>query len=94
MSKRIKSLIFEAETQTIRSMPENYCVAPAQSFAEGGSMDAAIENRVEVLRLMAAAPELLEALELVLGNNKLMNAIEPSTRRAVMDAVAKARGES
>ena len=42
--------------------------------------------------LIAAAPEMLEALESVLNNNKVMNALDPQTRRLVMDSVHKAKG--
>lgn len=45
-------------------------------------------------RLIAASPEMLSALELVLNNNCVMNALDVETRRAIMDAVSKARGES
>jgi hypothetical protein len=44
-------------------------------------------------RLIASAPELLLALELVLNNNKVMNAVDVETRRAAMNAIAKAKGE-
>lgn len=43
-------------------------------------------------RLMETAPELLSALELVLGDNKLMNAMNRIQAQAIMDAVSKARG--
>lgn len=50
--------------------------------------EAANENA----QLIAAAPELLEALELVLADNRLMNALNKQQARAVLDAVAKATG--
>ncbi len=43
-------------------------------------------------RLIAAAPELLEALQLVLSDNRLMNAMNREQARAILDAVAKATG--
>jgi len=43
--------------------------------------------------LIAAAPDMLAALELVLNDNRLMNAMSRSQVQAIMDAVFKARGE-
>lgn len=54
---------YEKATQTLRTVPENYCVASTSSFSEGGFMDAAIENREEVFQLFASAPEMLELLK-------------------------------
>lgn len=48
---------------------------------------------IEHARLMAAAPELFEALKLVLDDNRLMNAMTKQQARSILDAVAKARGE-
>lgn len=45
-------------------------------------------------RLISAAPELLDALVLVLNDNRLMNAMNREQARAILDSVAKARGES
>lgn len=42
--------------------------------------------------LIAAAPEMLKALESVLNNNKVMNALDTQTRSSIMDAVHKAKG--
>jgi hypothetical protein len=42
--------------------------------------------------LIAAAPDLLEALQLILNDNRLMNALSKQQARAVLDAVAKATG--
>ena len=44
--------------------------------------------------LIAAAPEMLEALELVLNDNRLMNAMNKEQARAILDAIRKARGEA
>lgn len=43
--------------------------------------------------LISAAPEMLEALELVLNDNRLMNAMSREQARAILDAVKKAKGE-
>lgn len=43
-------------------------------------------------RLIAAAPDCLHALELVLNNNRVMNALDVDTRRAITDAITKATG--
>jgi len=43
-------------------------------------------------RLIASAPELLEALNLILTDNRLMNAMSKQQARAVLDAVSKATG--
>lgn len=43
-------------------------------------------------RLIAAAPEMLKALELVLNDNRLMNAMSREQSRAILDAITKATG--
>jgi hypothetical protein len=43
--------------------------------------------------LIAAAPEMLSALELILNDNRLMNAMSRIQAQAIMDSVAKAKGE-
>lgn len=48
--------VFEESTKTIRSKPENYWIASMNSW------DGAINHEVNA-RLIAAAPELLEALD-------------------------------
>lgn len=51
------------------------------------------DNEAEAnARLIAAAPELLEALRLVLNDNRLMNAMNREQARAILDAIAKATG--
>lgn len=51
------------------------------------------EQNLKDAHLISAAPEMLEALELVLNDNRLMNAMNKSQVHAIMDAVSKARGE-
>lgn len=43
-------------------------------------------------RLVACAPEMLAALELILEDNRLMNAMSSEQARAVMYSVGKAKG--
>lgn len=43
-------------------------------------------------RLIAAAPEMLEALRLVMSDDRLMNAMKREQARAILDAIAKAEG--
>lgn len=45
------------------------------------------------LRLISAAPDLFEALEMVLNNNKVMNALDRSTATRIMNAISLVRGE-
>lgn len=43
--------------------------------------------------LIIAAPEMLEALELVLNDNRLMNAMSKEQAKAIMYSVSKAKSE-
>lgn len=43
--------------------------------------------------LVAAAPSMFEALDLILRDNRLMNALNKEQARAVMYSIAKAKGE-
>lgn len=43
-------------------------------------------------RLIAAAPDCLKALELILDDDRLMNAMKREQARAILDAVRKATG--
>jgi hypothetical protein len=54
---------FERETQTVRTVPENYCVTAVRTFSNGGSTDAAIGDTEKLGHLFATAPEVLEALD-------------------------------
>lgn len=45
------------------------------------------------LNLIAAAPEMLQALELILNDNRLMNAMSKEQAKAIMYSVSKAKGE-
>lgn len=43
--------------------------------------------------LIAASPEMFEALELLINDNRLMNAMNKEQAKAIMYSLAKARGE-
>lgn len=43
-------------------------------------------------RLISAAPDLLKTLELILTDNRLMNALSKEQARAILDTIAKATG--
>lgn len=57
------NLRFEKSTGTVRTVPENYCVMSTKTFADGGSMDAAIKEPEKLANLFATAPELYELLD-------------------------------
>lgn len=54
--------------------------------------DADIAELKANARLIAAAPECLSALQLILNDNRLMNAMKREQARAILDAIAKATG--
>ena len=81
---------YEAETKTIRAEPTNYWLATMDSW------DKAVDSNANA-HLIAAAPEMLEALKSIQANNKLMNALNGQDRETlekIQSAIAKARGES
>ena len=43
--------------------------------------------------LIAAAPEMLDALELLINDNRLMNAMNKEQSKAIMYSINKAKGE-
>jgi hypothetical protein len=54
---------FEASTMTVRDH-RNHCLFSAKTFGSGGTFDAArLPDAEKILRLAAAAPKLLAALE-------------------------------
>lgn len=82
-------LRYESGTQTIRTEPQNYCVAAIRKFSEGGSTDAAIKDPEALALVMAAAPEMLEALEMVLAETD-----DAVWIRKIQSIVDKAKGIS
>lgn len=59
----MKTWKYDDYSQTVRQMPENYCLFSAKTFGDGGTYDAAaLPEAVENLRLAAAAPRLLASL--------------------------------
>lgn len=79
-------------SQTVRQMPENYCLFSAKTFKNGGSCDAAALPEAESnLRLAAAAPEMLEALESLLDMVTDNRSHGPEVYRAAQ-IIAKAKG--
>lgn len=73
---------YETETKTIRSVPENYWITTMTSF------EGAVDHEANA-RLIAAAPELLEAIEHVLR----VQAVKGKEVQALVDVIRKARGE-
>jgi len=72
--KGLNKWIWQESTKTVRTEPEHYCVVTVDSFCASGSTDGALD-RDRVANLIAAAPEMLEALELIADatNNLLQN---------------------
>lgn len=60
------TLRFEPETGTIRTVPENWCVAAMLTFDNGGCMDAEIGHPLneKIFRVMGASFDLLRAAHL------------------------------
>ena len=85
---------FESSTKTIRSVPANYWIATIDSF------DGAVDHEANA-RLIAAAPEMLEALKLArdelnielarFGNGTSKGALR-NARDAVQFAISQAEG--
>jgi hypothetical protein len=76
---------YEEETQTIRSTPSNHWLASMDSW------DGAVDHAADA-RLIAAAPEMLEALEYILAWTPQGWDVEKA-RDMARNAIAKAKGE-
>jgi len=78
---------YEPETHTIRTVPENYCVTAIRNFGEGGHTYAALDLDA-VRSLIAAAPELLDALVLALPYVE-MAALDPVYKPGAVEKVTR-----
>lgn len=56
------------------------------------TLNSYLKNRVDYSHLISAAPDMFNALELILNDNKLMNAMNKEQARAILDSVKKAKG--
>lgn len=56
------------------------------------TLNSYLKNRVDYSHLISAAPDMLKALDLILNDNKLMNAMKKEQARAILDSVKKAKG--
>lgn len=83
---------YEQATQTVRSVPENYCVTSIRNFGDNGSTDAALGDLGKVAALIAAAPEMLEALELLTKYCEEIENVDNPFTRLSRRAIAKAKG--
>lgn len=83
--------VFRSESLEVHA-DDNRRFGQGGLIASIGVADIPDDQQESNARLIAAAPELLEALELVLNNDRVMNALDVETRRAIMDAVTKATG--
>lgn len=70
--------------------PEGQCLAEVRSFGKWNQPAAEIEANA---RLIAAAPDLLEALETIVHPDKKGMYATPENREKALAAIAKAKGE-
>jgi len=85
--KGLNKWIWQESTKTVRTEPENYCVVTVDYFCASGSTDGALD-RDRVANLIAAAPEMLEALEILVAH-----APNAEAEKQFRQIIAKAKGE-
>jgi len=96
VKKGLNKWIWQESSKTVRTEPENYYVVAVDYFCASGSTDGALD-RDRVANLIAAAPEMLEALEKCIS---LLESIEDETGYCTavtqidgLKLIAKAKGE-
>lgn len=77
---------FNAYTKTVRDH-RNHCLFSAKTFGQGGTFDAArLPDAEKILRLAAAAPALLKALEEVVALSDRKHQAWDNARAAIAAA--------
>lgn len=80
---------YEQSTQTVRTMPENYCVVALETFGKGGSTDAAMSDLDKLGRLISQAPDMLQGLKLALDHLLVAEEYCPAEGGARRELMAK-----
>ena len=85
--------IYQESTQTVRSIPQNYCVTAIRTFAEDGSTDAALGDLNKLGKLLAAAPEMFDLLNQIYIEMSQDDNRDELLYSQVIEIVNKAKGE-